>query len=389
MNKLCYKEFVKLERIGSLLVFLFALFAIILSNSSYYYFYKKVLNYVVQIKIFNFLVAKSLLSLVNDGLMIIYFILVGLEVIDILIENFLVNKISILIFNIVVFSGLVFPAFIFFIFNKNYVEYLKGWSIPISTDIVFSSSVINFLNPCVSYSLKSLLTVISVFDDIQSMIVISIFYVKKVPLFLGLFLISIILIYLFYFNFKNSLLFIIIGFFSLFFLFKSGIHGVLSGIIISIIVSKYKNLIFLIYFKKYLKYFVTFFILPIFALVNSGIVFVNFNFSMLLHPIFLGVFFGLLIGKQIGIFLPLFFFIKVKRLLKLDHDVKSLDIYGISLLCGIGFTMSIFIGSISYHYDLYYMTLAKEGIFLGSFCSGILGVFVLNNIHIKRNNNFV
>ncbi|HAT1711028.1 TPA: Na+/H+ antiporter NhaA [Legionella pneumophila] len=372
-------SFYNLETLGGILLFIAAVIAIVVANSPYRHIYDQLLHIKATVGVGSFLIKKPLLLWINDGLMAIYFMLIGLEIKREIRRGVLRHKKNLIVPIITALSGLLVPALIFSWFNVHNPVYLQGWAIPTATDIAFTLGIVSLLGSRVPLSLKILLTAIAIFDDIAAIVIIAFFYTKNLSL-LSLsfaFLFTFILIGLNYFKCRRVSLFIVVGIFLWIAVLKSGVHATLAGIVIAMTIPDESRGSMLARLEDGLHPWIVFLILPVFAFANAGVTFLGLDASMFIHPIVLGIGLGLFIGKQIGIFLSLGYFVKFKHLLKADNITLG-QVYGIALICGVGFTMSLFIGSLAYqHNDLNLMPLVKIGVVLGSLTSGILGFIVL------------
>ncbi len=379
-----------METLGGILLFIAAVLAILIANSPYHLAYKQLFAIKGSIGFGNFFINKPLLLWINDGLMALYFMLVGLEIKREIKRGILSNKTSILIPAVTAISGLVVPALLFSLFNYQNPIYLSGWAIPTATDIAFSLGILSLLGSRIPFSLKILLTAIAIFDDIGAIAIIAVFYTKHLSLFSLSFalLFTLILIGLNYVNSRRISLFMIVGAALWVAVLKSGVHATLAGIIIAMTIPDIGERSLLTRLESSLHPWAAFFILPVFAFANAGVSFIGLDGSMLTHPIVLGIALGLILGKQIGIFLPLSYFIKFRKFLATDK-INLKQIYGLSLLCGVGFTMSLFIGSLAYSATMSsLMPLVKIGVVFGSFTAGILGYGVLRrSFRPKPNSN--
>lgn len=383
MNKRAGKEtpnsFYNLETLGGILLFIAAVVAIIIANSPYRFSYGHLLHLKAALGVGNLYIQKPLLLWVNDGLMAIYFLLIGLEIKREIKRGVLRERKNLVVPVITAFCGLLLPALIFIGFNVHDKVYLQGWAIPTATDIAFTLGIVSLLGSRVPLSLKILLTAIAIFDDIAAIVIIAVFYTKKLSLLSLSFalLFTLILIALNYFKCRRVSVFMVVGFALWVAVLKSGVHATLAGIVIAMTIPDEGNKSMLTRLEEGLHPWIVFFILPVFAFANAGVTFIGLDVSMLTHPIVLGIGLGLFLGKQIGIFLSLGYFVKFKQLLKADN-VTMQHVYGIALICGVGFTMSLFIGSLAYqHSNLNLMPLVKIGVVFGSLISGITGYVVL------------
>ncbi|HAU3942033.1 TPA: Na+/H+ antiporter NhaA [Legionella pneumophila] len=384
MNK--SDSFYNLETIGGILLFIAAVLAIIIANSPYRIGYDYFLSINGSVSVGNLSITKPLLLWINDGLMAIYFLLIGLEIKREVNRGILSDKTNLLVPALTALAGLLFPALIFIFFNAHHPVYLKGWAIPTATDIAFTLGIVSLLGSRVPFSLKILLTAIAIFDDIAAIVIIALFYTEQLSLLsLSLALVfTLILIGLNYFKCRRISVFMLFGVALWIAVLKSGVHATLAGIVIAMTIPDEGKESMLARLEDGLHHWVVFLILPLFAFANAGVSFVGLDASMFTHPVVLGIGLGLFLGKQLGIFLSLGYFVQFKKFLKADK-VNLAQVYGIALICGVGFTMSLFIGSLAYqNYDLSLMPMVKIGVVLGSFIAGLTGFLVLKMTSLKR-----
>ena len=375
-------SFYNLETLGGILLFISAVVAIIVANSPLQDAYEHLLQVQGQITLGSLDINKPLLLWINDGLMAIYFLLIGLEIKREIKRGVLSDKKDLKVPVITALSGLLVPALIFTWFNIHNPIYIQGWAIPTATDIAFSLGIISLLGSRVPLSLKILLTAIAIFDDIAAIAIIAVYYTQKLSLasMLLALLLTVILIGLNYFNCRRVSIFMVVGVLLWIAVLESGVHATLAGIILAMTIPDSKKNSLLNKIEEGLHPWIVFLVLPIFAFANAGVSFKGFNFSYLLHPIVLGIALGLFLGKQIGIFLSLSYFVKFKGLFK-GGNITFRQLYGLALICGVGFTMSLFIGSLAYQdNNLTLLPLVKIGVLLGSMISGITGFGILKYI---------
>lgn len=374
------KSFYNLETIGGILLFIAAILAIIIANSPFRDIYTHFFQIKASVSVGSLFISKPLLLWINDGLMAVYFMLIGLEIKREINRGILSNKTNLLVPAITAFSGLLFPALIFVFWNARDPVFLRGWAIPTATDIAFTLGIVSLLGSRVPFSLKILLTAIAIFDDIAAIVIIAVFYTKSLSL-LSLsfaFLFILILMGLNYFKCRRISIFMLCGLALWIAVLKSGVHATLAGIIIAMTIPDEGNRSLLNRLENFLHPWIVFVVLPLFAFANAGITFIGIDASLFLHPIVLGIGLGLFFGKQLGIFLSLGFFVKFKQILKSDK-ITLKHVYGIALICGVGFTMSLFIGTLAYPLNgKNLMPMVKIGVILGSLASGIIGFWVLN-----------
>lgn len=372
-------SFYNLETLGGILLFISAVIAIGVANSPYRFVYNHLLEIKGVMGVGPLMIKKPMLLWINDGLMAIYFMLIGLEIKREIRHGLLSQKKNLLVPIATALCGLLIPALVFWWFNAHNPVYLQGWAIPTATDIAFTLGIISLLGSRVPFSLKILLTAIAIFDDIAAIVIIAVFYTKQLSLTSCSFalLFTLILIGLNYFKCRRLSVFMVFGVALWIAVLKSGVHATLAGIVIAMTIPDEKKNSMLTRLEEGLHPWIVFLILPVFAFANAGVTFIGLDASMLLHPVVLGVGFGLFFGKQTGIFLSLSYFVTFKKFLKSEHITLG-QIYGIALICGVGFTMSLFIGSLAYQYDgANLMPLVKVGVVLGGLTSGILGFLVL------------
>lgn len=376
-------SFLKLESTGGILLFCSAVLAIVIANSFLGPYYNLFISTPVEIRIGPLEIAKPLLLWINDGLMAIFFFLVGLELKRELLEGELSEKSKIILPGIGAVGGMVIPALIYLFFNADDPVAVKGWAIPAATDIAFALGVLTLLNSRVPSSIKIFLTSLAIFDDIGAILIIALFYTSKISLFaicIVIFCLSILLV-MNKRNITSNSSYILIGVIMWVATLKSGIHATLAGVLLAMFIpirskknpehSPLKSL------EHDLHSIVAFFVLPVFAFANAGINLSGVTVTQVLHGVPIGIALGLFLGKQAGIFGFCWVFIKFK-LAKLPDNMNLLSLYGTSALCGIGFTMSLFIGSLAFEETGVNLLFDERlGIILGSLLSGILGFVVL------------
>lgn len=377
------KEFLRLEAASGILLVIAAVLAMIIENSAVKYLYDALLDTPVAIKIGDFEIAKPLLLWINDGLMAIFFFLIGLEVKREVLAGELSDPSRVILPVIAAIGGMAIPALVYSWINWGDSIAMKGWAIPSATDIAFALGVLALLGSRIPQSLKLFLMTLAIIDDLGAIIIIAIFYTVDLSI-TSLVVASIAIICMFMLNRKGVLSlapYLLIGVIMWAAVLKSGVHATLAGVITA----------FFIPFKKEpgethtqleklehdLHPVVVFAILPLFAFANAGISFSGISFESLLHPVPLGIAAGLFFGNQIGVFGFSWLAIKL-GLSKLPQEVSWIQLYGVSALCGIGFTMSLFISSLAFEQGgMDYATNDRLGILLGSLLSGLFGYFIL------------
>jgi len=377
------ERFLKHESAAGVLLVASSILAIILANTPANQIYKLLIDTPLAIQVGAFKIAKPLLLWVNDGLMAIFFLVVGLELKREYLEGELSNMKKIILPAIGAIGGMVVPAIIYICFTYKDPSAIQGWAIPAATDIAFVLGVLSLLGSRVPTSLKAFLISLAIFDDIGAILIIAFFYTSKLSLSALIAAICCILI-LFYLNKRGTAetsLYVIVGVTMWVAILKSGVHATLTGVVLAMFIpmksSQDSRISPLKAMEHDLHAAVAYFILPFFAFCNAGIDFRGMGIEYLFHNVPLGIAFGLFFGKQIGIFSTCWLGIKLK-VAELPRGMTWATLYGASALGGIGFTMSFFIGSLAFEETgVNLMYDERLGILLGSILSGLLGYFVL------------
>lgn len=376
-------EFLALESAGGILLVIAAILALICANSPLYDVYQRILDTRVAV-IFGVLqLDKSLLHWVNDGMMAVFFMLVGLEIKREAVEGELSSRDQIILPAVAAIGGLVVPALIYLAIVGDEGNARNGWAIPTATDIAFALGVLALLGSRAPLALKVLVTAIAIIDDIAAISIIAVFYsddLSTTSLVLSLFVFA----FMMFINSRGVTRiapYILLGVLMWIFMIKSGVHATLAGVLTALAIplrvesdeqaSPAKHL------EHILHPWVAFGILPVFAFANAGVSFEGMELKSLYDPIPLGIASGLFFGKQIGIFGVIWLMITL-GLAKRPAGLSWLHIYGGSVLCGIGFTMSLFIGGLAFeHGEFYYAAAVRVGVLEGSLIAGLWGFFVL------------
>ncbi len=385
-------SFFKLESAGGITLILAATLALILANSPFQEYYTLLLDTPVALQIGALEIAKPLLLWINDGLMAVFFFLVGLELKRELIDGELSDFRNIVLPGVGAIGGMLVPALIYVYFNFDDPAAISGWAIPAATDIAFALGILTLLGSRVPTSLKIFLTSLAIFDDIGAIIIIAVFYTSKISM-MALIVVACCLPVLAYFNKRNiesKSMYIIVGVIMWVAMLKSGVHATLAGVILAMFIpmeSKDKSHSPLKSMEHDLHSVVAFVILPIFAFANAGINLAGVGADQLLHSVPLGIALGLFLGKQLGIFSLCWLAVKM-NMTKLPKGMSWTSLYGTAVLCGVGFTMSLFIGSLAFEENGAIAIFDERlGIILGSLASGILGYLVLNKSLPKVNHH--
>lgn len=379
-------DFFRWESSAGIILFLSLIIALVVANSPLASHYQSILNFPIDLSIGSLALNKSLLLWVNDGLMTIFFMILALEVKREMIVGHLSKMSQVILPCVAALGGIIVPAIIFIAFNHQNSQALIGWAIPTATDVALALGVVVLLGKRVPTSLKIFLVVLAIFDDIIAIAFIALFYTHHLALW-SLVIASIgigILILLNYLKVMRVSIYMLIGFIVWLAVLKSGVHATLAGVAIGLCIpfgeKENERQRPLQYLEKILQPWVAYFILPLFILANAGVPFDQMQWQQLLQPVPLGICLGLFIGKQLGIFTFSWLIIK-SGLAHLPNEATWLQLYGIAVLAGIGFTMSLFIGSLAYGATIYEVT-SRAGVLLGSLLSVMVGVIVLLNTRL-------
>jgi NhaA family Na+:H+ antiporter len=376
-------SFFKYESAGGILLFISTVLAILVANSFFEPYYQLLLSTPLEIRIGTLEIAKSLLLWINDGLMAVFFFMVGLELKREMIEGELSDKKNIILPGVGAIGGMIVPALIYLSFNAGDAIATKGWAIPAATDIAFALGVLALLGSRVPASIKIFLTSLAIFDDIGAILIIALFYASNIS-FTALGVVAMCLPVLYYMNRRNVISkspYILVGIIMWVAVLKSGVHATLAGVVLAMFIpirsksdpdySPLKSM------EHDLHSVVAFFVLPVFAFANAGLNLSGVTIDQVFHGVPVGIALGLFIGKQVGIFGFCWLAIKMK-VTGLPGNMNWSSLYGTSALCGIGFTMSLFIGSLAFEETGVNLLFDERlGIIIGSLASGIFGYIVL------------
>ena len=375
-----FKKFFQIAQSSGNLLIICVILSLLIANSSLGSNFQELLDFKLG--------SYSISLWINDGLMTIFFLLVGLEIKREILEGELSSFKNATLPIFAALGGMLVPAAIFYFFNQG-SKYENGWGIPMATDIAFSLAIISMLGKRVPVSIKIFLTALAIVDDLGAIVVIAIFYTEKIEtaylLLCGLVLF--ILIILNFFKVKRHIFYLIPGVFLWYFMHHSGIHATIAGVLLAFTIPTNESdteISPLEKLEEKLHTPVNYFIMPLFALANTNIKFHNGMVDGLFTNFGYGIILGLALGKVIGI--NLFSFIAIKlKLSDLPNNSKWSQMLGAGLLAGIGFTMSIFIALLSYKGELEIQEEAKFAILVASAISGFMGYFLLKAISDKHN----
>lgn len=383
------KNFFAREEKSGILLLLFATLALITVNSPLNSLYYDIKYTDVPISLGEFNFTKTISHWVNDGLMAIFFFVIGLELKREILEGELSSFDRMVLPAIAAIGGMVAPAIIYVLININNPENMSGWAIPTATDIAFSLAVLLIIGKNVPLSLKVFLLSLAIIDDLGAVLIIAFFYTAQIS---GTYLIYslivfVLLILINRMGINKMYVYMILGVFLWYFVLKSGVHATIAGVLLATTIPNTSNNGLEHSMLKDLEHklhnFVGILVLPIFAFFNSDINFADVTLSSVYSPLSLGVILGLLLGKPIGI--TLFTYVGMKtNLFNLPENVTIKDVFGLSLLCGIGFTMSLFINGLAFS-DPVLIDSSKLGIFIGSMISAIAGYLILKSKYQKSN----
>ena len=376
-----FKWFFKLEAASGLVLLLAAIVALIVSNTKLSTYYFDILNTHLLIGTKQFGLDLSIMHWINDALMAIFFFFVTLEIKREFLQGELSNIKQALLPIIAAVGGMLVPALFYVFINFGDSETLKGWAIPSATDIAFSLGVLSLLGKRVPLSLKVFLTALAIIDDLGAIVIIALFYsgnlsIKYLILMLAAF---IILLLINKFNIKKFLPYLIAGLFLWDFTHNSGVHATIAGVLLAMTIphrKKEKDFSLLIKIEHAISPYVAFGIMPLFAFANAGVSLEGLTFGSLLNKVPLGILLGLFVGKQLGVFIFSYVSIKAK-IAQMPSNTSWYNFYGVGVLTGIGFTMSLFVGNLAFAENMQYMDGVKIGVLTGSLLSTLFGYFLI------------
>ena len=382
-----FKWFFQLEAASGLILLVAAIIALFISNSHFSDLYFNTLEKYFFLGINEFCLKLSIHHWIYDLLMAVFFFFVTLEIKREFIQGELSNLKKAMLPIIAAIGGMVVPALFYIAINFENSETLNGWAIPSATDIAFSLGILSLLGSRVPISLKIFLTALAIIDDLGAILIIAFFYSGDLSIsYLSLILISyIFLLILNKFGVKKFTPYLLIGIFMWFFTYKSGIHATIAGVLLASTIPhriKDRDFSLLIKIEHAISPYVAFMIMPLFAFANAGVSLEGLTLSSLMMPVPLGIVLGLFIGKQVGVMLFSFFAVKF-GVAQMPDNSNWFSLYGVSILTGIGFTMSLFVGNLAFIESTQYIDGVKIGVLAGSLLSTIFGYFTLS-IAIKK-----
>lgn len=366
MSSSLIQRFLRLESASAVILLTMAVIALIWANSPLAYIHTRFID--------------AFLFWINEGLMAIFFLLVGLELKREYKDGHFSQFSQVALSFVAAIGGMIVPALIYYAITYSNPEYVKGWATPVATDIAFALGVLSLFGQRIPIALKLFLLMLAIFDDIGAILIIAFFYshgVSSVLLYLSLLLILILLTFN-VLNIKSLIPYLFVGILLWVTLLHSGIHPTLSGVLLALTIPDNANdeRSPLRQLEKCLHPLVAFLIMPLFALANAGFSLQGITWQSFTSQIVLGISLGLFLGKQIGVF-GFSWLLIASKTAKLPDKSSWLQLYGVALLCGIGFTMSLFLGTLSFQSQHYYLAQVRLGVIMGSVLSGLAGGLIL------------
>lgn len=388
------EEFIKKESSSGILLMFATVLALVFSNTALSSLYQSFLHIPMEIRIGPLQLDKSLYHWVNDGLMAVFFLLIGLEVKREMLEGELSSWSQLALPGVAAVGGMLVPALVYLAFTINDPAAVRGWAVPTATDIAFALGILSLLGKRVPVSLKIFLMALAIIDDLGAILVIAVFYTTELSV------VSIavaaaslvVLIAMNRFGVSKKAFYFIVGTVLWVSVLKSGVHATLAGVALAFTIPlnarDAKGIAFspLKQIEHDLHFWVAFFILPLFAFVNAGVDMTQISMDQMSGPVPMGIMLGLFVGKQLGVFG--FSWVAIKMgLAKLPDGSNWRQLYGVSVLTGIGFTMSLFITSLAFTDPTLFEYTDKLAILIGSFASGILGYLLLKTGKTPQGNS--
>ncbi len=385
------QDFIKKDAFPGIVLIIVTIMALILQNSPLSHYYVGFLHTPVEVRIGALHIAKPLLLWVNDGLMAIFFLLVGLEIKREVLEGHLSSLSQVALPGIAAVGGMLVPALIFTAFNHHDAFCMQGWAIPTATDIAFALGILSLLGKRVPVSLKIFLMALAIIDDLGAIVIIALFYTQELST-LSITVAAVSLAVLFVMNrmgVTRKAAYIIVGVILWVSVLKSGVHATLAGVALAFFIPLHstdkegKPFSIAHQLEHDLHYWVALLILPLFAFVNAGVDLSGISAVSMKESVPMGIMAGLFIGKQLGVFVFSWAAIKL-GVAKLPKESTWMQLYGVALLTGIGFTMSLFVDTLAYNDTVQFNYADKLAILLGSLFSAVVGYIVLKLATSKR-----
>jgi len=383
-----FRWFFKLEAASGLMLLVFAIIALIVSNTNLSDLYFNTLNTHILLGSENFGLDLSILHWINDVLMAIFFFVVTLEIKREFLQGELSRPKQALLPIIGAVGGMLIPALIYIIINLEDSRTIRGWAIPSATDIAFSIGVLSLLGSRIPISLKVFLTALAIIDDLGAIIIIAFFYSSELQFNYLLLMVCcfMLLLILNKVGVKKFTPYLLVGFFLWYFTHGSGIHSTIAGVLLAATIphrDHEKDFSLLLKLEHILSPYVAFGIMPLFAFANAGVKLDNVSLNTIFNPVPLGIICGLFFGKQIGVFL--FSYLSVKfKIAEMPSNANWVKLYAVGILTGIGFTMSLFVGNLAFVETTYLIDGVKIGVLIGSTLSALIGYFLLLFVSRKK-----
>ena len=380
-------QFFKMETSGAILLIVMTALALIISNSPWYPYYNAILTTPISIYFGTAGLDKPVLLWINDGLMAIFFCMVAIEIKRKIYADPSVGWKHMAFPGIGAAGGVLIPALIYILLNYSHSEYIHGWAVPTATDIAFSLGILMLLGDRVPASLKLFLIMLAVMDDLSAIVVIALFYTGNISLMALALTVAatIILFTMNYFKVKYVIAYIWVGIFVWICMIQSGVHATLTGVFVGFAlpmgIKGEHGVSPSLQMEHELKHWVNYMHLPIFAFANAGVPLTGVSLSLLLEPLPMGIALGLFIGKPLGVFSFVWGAVRIGWI-KLPDDLDWQQIFGVAMLAGVGFTMSLFIGTLAFGDEL--LMRIRIGVLTGSFIAAVSGYMYLHYIYKKR-----
>jgi len=380
------REFVAFESAGGILLAVAAVAALTLANSPLAFLYAAFLDTPVEVRAGALQIAKPLLLWINDGLMAVFFFLVGLEIKREVLEGNLSRRDQIILPALAAAGGMAMPALVYLYFTSGTADLARGWAIPAATDIAFALGALSLAGKRVPVALKVFLLTLATLDDLGAIVIIALFYTAQLSA-MALILAAVALAVLFAFNrlhVSRTALYLFAGLAMWVFVLKSGVHATLAGVALGLMIPlcRKDGSHFIHALEEGLHPYVKFLVLPLFAFANAGIPLDGFSLQNIMQPLPLGIAAGLVIGKPAGVLLAIVAATSL-GLAKLPENCRMVHMVGVGCLAGVGFTMSLFIGSLAFEsHEL--ANAVRVGVITGSLIATALGLAVLFSIGGKN-----
>ena len=365
------RDFLDNEAAGGIILMLSALLALVIANTALAPLYFESLHLDIG--------GLSTLHWINDALMAVFFLVVGLEIKREFVGGELATWSQRALPAIAALGGMIVPALFYVAFNLSTPETLRGWAIPSATDIAFALGILALLGKRVPTSLKVFLAALAIIDDLGAVIIIAIFYTAEINIWAlgGVAVVTAALVGLNVMGVKRLAFYLPLGVVLWYFMHESGVHATLSGVVLAMTIPTNQSGQSPLHRLEHgLHKWVAFGIVPLFGFANAGVSLAGINVPQLMHPVTLGIAAGLFLGKQIGVFAATKLTVAA-GLTEVPRDASWLQVYGVSILCGVGFTMSLFIGLLAFPGQEAMVNAVKIGVLMGSIASGLVGAGVL------------